>query len=249
MSALALVLPVLLAAAPPIEWALAQRTGPNTATLSLVLADRRLQAICFDPDGLDLSATERAKSAIQEQPIWLYLGPRRIAQGRIEAIESAPAPAGPCAVSARARFDAPLPLLAPGDVLWASTVKAESEARRPLVASAIARAQQAIPSHLAPCFKAFSAAIARGTEGGTYVGLVGEVDGGAVSALALVPKEGPARIVALEAGRIFLLDVLDPRARRGHTLAVAREVEEGRRTELWRVLAAGVEKLGAEGEF
>ncbi len=249
MIPVAFVLPALLAAAPPIEWALAQRTGPNTATLSLILADRRLQAVCFDPDGLDPAQTERAKAAILEQTLWLYLGPRRISQGRIESLESAPSASGPCAVSARAHFDDPLPLLAPGDVLWASTLKSESEPRGPLVPSAVDRALQALPPHLEPCFKAPSAAVARGTEGGTYVGLVGEADGGAISALMLVPRDGPARLVALEPGRVLLLDVLDPRGRRGHTLAVTREVEGGRRTELWRVLAAGVEKLGAEGEF
>lgn len=249
MSPIALALPALLAAAPTIEWALAQRTGPSTATLFLVAADRRLQAICFDPDGLDPAQSERAQSAVKERTIWLYLGPRRVAQGHIEALESVAAAAGPCAVAARARFDEPLPLPAPGDVLWASTAREESAARRPLVPSAVARAQRALPAHLSPCFTAPATVAARGTEGGTYVGLVGEADGGPISALLLVPRQGPARLVALEPGRVVLLDVLDPQGRRGHTLAVAREVEGGRRTELWRVLESGVERLGAEGEY
>ena len=249
MNPIVLLIPALLASAPSIEWALAQRTGRNTATLWLLKADRRLQAVCFDPDGLDPAVVEHAKEAAAEQPIWLYLGPRRVAQGRVEAFDSAATPAGPCAVTARATFDETLPLVAAGDVLWASTTKERSEARRPILESAIDRARRALPPVVAACFSEETPAVARGTEGGTYVGFVGEADCGTLSAIAVVPRDGPATLVALEPGRLSLVDVLDPHRRRGHTLALVRETDGARRLELWRALASGLERLGAEGEF
>jgi hypothetical protein len=249
MNAAALLIPWLFAAAPSIEWALAQRTGPSTATLVLLKADRRLQAVCFDPDGLDPAQTEQAVQEALKRPIWLYLGPRRVAQGRIESLEAAATPAGPCAVRALARFEQAVPLVAAGDVLWASTAKESSQARRPRVPDAIERARRALPEATAHCFAAPRAAIARGTEGGTYVGLVGEADGGLLSAVVLVAREGPSSLIALEAGELTLIDVLDPQARRGHTLALARQAEGTRRIELWRVLPSGLERLVAEGEY
>ncbi len=231
------LLAALAGAAPPyVEVALARRTGVYGAELTLREADPRLTALCFNPVGYELKELEAARESLLARPVWLYLGPRRVAQGRIEALDSAADPFGPCAVAAQARFDAPVPLVARSDVLWASTERYESSPRKPVAREAPERARHALPPELAQACLKKTAQSARGTSAGTYVGLVCPVDELEHSAVVLVPKQGEPRVVLLERGergRLTLVDVLDPKQRRDHRLVLERELPAGRRVELW----------------
>ena len=249
MSALAMTL-MLLTAAPPhsIDLAIAQRTGPSSARLTLLKAEPRLQAICFDEVGYRPSELAAAREEAAAQTLWLYLGPRRIARGHAVSFESAPSPTGPCAVTAEAEFDSAVPLVASTDALWVTGQDLGSQPHLALPRGSLERARQALPEPLAQACQRATSTTARAAESGTYVNLVCALEGGEISTLVLLPKRGAGQIVLTdrgESGRLSLVDVLDPARSKSNTLLFAREVEGGRRLELWESDGRELKRLEA----
>ncbi|MGC4113900.1 MAG: hypothetical protein QM765_04440 [Myxococcales bacterium] len=230
LSLAALTLLTLTAAPGSIELALAERTGVNTARLTLLKSDERLQALCLDLDGWSQEMIEQAQEQVTARPVWLYLGSRKIAQGRVSRFESAGSPTAPCAVVAEARFDGFVPLTTSSDVLWATTRDLGSRPLRPPPRGAAEKAWLALPTPTSCPVP--SAAAARATEDGAFVSLTC----GAGSSLVFVPSQGEPRLVAVESqdgSVVTLLEVVEPARRGASTLFLARQVEGGRRVEAW----------------
>jgi hypothetical protein len=253
ITALPLLVSALLGAAPPyVDLALARRTGVDTAQLTLREADPRLTALCFDPIGYEPEQVALARQAIVGRRVWLYLGPRRVAQGRVEAVDTVHDPFGPCAVEALARFDGPVPLVARSDVLWASTERFDSSPREPAARDAVERARRALEPQLAEACLTRTAASARGTRSGTYVGLTCPLAEGEFSVVVAVPAKAEPKVVLIERsgrGAVSLVDVLDPRERGQHRLVLAREQPEGRRLEIWESDGEAATPLACERLF
>ncbi|HEY3445651.1 MAG TPA: hypothetical protein VGK67_04760 [Myxococcales bacterium] len=231
MNSLAALTLITLAASPgSIELALAERTGVNTARLTILKSDERLQALCLDLDGWSAEMIEQAQEQVTARPVWLYLGSRKIAQGRVGRFESAASPTSPCAVTAEARFDGYVPLTTRSDVLWATTRDLGSRPLRPLPRAVAERARVALADPSA-CVSP-SAAIARAVEDGTFVSL----SCGGTSSLVYVPAKGEPRRVPVDSqdgGAVTLLEVVERAQGGGNTLFLARDVEGGQRVEAW----------------
>jgi hypothetical protein len=258
LSALPLIGALLFAAAPAvpsIDLAFAERRGPRTADLLLREADARLMALCFDPVGLAPEAIEHAQKRAIGQPIWLYQGPRRIARGSIESLEASPDPALACAVVARASFDRPLPLIARGDVLWATTKSLDSSPRESVSLDVVERARRSLPAELAEaCLDHRQANARRGTRLGTYVGFVCAPGEAPISTVVFVPKKGAPRVLFVERGdygTLRLVDVLDPGRTDRHRLVMSREwsLMGARRFELWEDDGTSASPAASEALF
>lgn len=243
MLALAALASLALTAAPgSIELALAERTGPNTARLTILRSDERLQALCLDLDGWSAEMIEQAQEQVAARPVWLYVGARKVAQGRVGRFESAASPTAPCAVVAEARFDGFVPLTAKSEVLWATTRDLGSQPQRPLPRAVAERARLALPAP-AGC-AAPAAAIARAVSAGTFVGL----DCGGTTGLVFVPEKGEARLVGTDAGdggKALLLEAVDLPRSATSTLFLSREVEGGQRVEIWESDGRGARRVDA----
>lgn len=249
MSLPLLMLSAALAAAPSgsrapasIDIAWVQRRSQRSATLVLREADSRLMARCFDPEGLDPDEVERTSEAMTGTEVSLFLGPRRIARGEITGVETAADPLLPCAVTVLADFDRPLPILARGDVLWATNRALGSTPREPVRPEVVERARAALPEKLNQACLSQKSVARRGTKRGTYVGFTCPMDSAVSSAVVFVPKSGQPdaapRLVLTEAGdygTLSLVEVLDPRSEKGHRLVMLREWDEIelRRLEIW----------------
>ena len=227
---------LVLAAAPRIDLALVERTGPDSGRVMILKADPRLEALCFDPTGIAPEEVEQAQRAAAGSRIWLYLGPRRIGVGHLLSVESAPYPGRPCVVAGEAVFEEPVPFTASADLLWVSTQKHASSARFSKVRDALEKARRALEPALAEACLKLTSSSARGVNDGTFVALTCPADDGlARSVLVFLPTlGGPAVLDARdEDGAFELLDVLNPEAKRPYRLALARRGEYGRFVELW----------------
>jgi len=251
MNALALLALTALTAAPDIGFALVERTGAKTARLVLMEADPRLQAVCFDEAGLGQEQIDAAKASLYERPVWLYLGPRRVTKGKVSELHSGFSPFGPCAVIAETEFSAPIPLSSSNDVLWASTRQQDSTPRRPVPPGAAELARRALPEPLASACVERTVEITRATRAGTYVQLSCPVEGKPVLAVVYLPADGAAQVLlnqVSEGAPLRLLEVLNPLDHKDHILVFAREVEQGRRYELWAMEEGTLKRQGVEEE-
>ncbi|MBI5546018.1 MAG: hypothetical protein HY901_19170 [Deltaproteobacteria bacterium] len=237
MSSLALLSLLTLQVAPYIDLALAERTGTSSARLTVLKADPRIQAICLDLVGYEPEELQAANLAALHRPIWLYLGQRRVARGRLARLESGASPTGPCAVTAEARFEGAVPLVSRSDVLWATTRDFGSQPQRSLPRGVADLARGALPSPLIDSCMRPVAQTARAVEGGTFVNLVCPTgEGSEISTLVFLPRKGAKRVVFSDSGEqgpLRLVDVLTSPDKSRNTLVLAREVEGGRRIELW----------------
>lgn len=233
-----LVVSAVTPAVPTIDLAFVERRGSHRAELLIREADTRLMARCFDPMGQDAHEIERAQKAAIGQTIWLYQGPRRIARGRIDSLEVRADSALPCVVVATASFDRPLPLVARGDLLWATTRRFESHPREPVGQDVIERARKALPAGLATACLDRQAVVRRGTRSGIYVGFVCLRGGAPISSVVFVPKKGDPRVSLMEHGEygaLTLIEVLNPWRTDRHRLILSREWPPlgARRLEVW----------------
>lgn len=230
MNSLAALTLITLAAAPgSIELALAERTGTNTARLTVLKSDERLQALCVDLEGWSAEMMEQAQEQVTARPVWLYLGARKVAQGRVGRFESSASPTSPCAVTAEARFDGFVPLTTSNEVLWATTRDLGSKPLRALPPRVVERAYQALPEASA-CAAPPSSVVARSVGNGTFVGFTLP----SRTRVVFVPARGEPRVVPVgsEDGAAALLEAVEQKDGKS-TLFLSREVEGGRRVEAW----------------
>ena len=240
-----------------IELAVAHRRAGRQAALELRLADKSLMARCFDDEGLPDDEVELASLSMMGTEIFLFQGPRQIARGQIETVETSADSLLPCAVMAVANFDRPLPITAKGDILWATNQKLPSSPRETFRTDVEETARLALPPKMAEACLSQRTVARRGTVGGTYVGFVCVPEAESpqnpqppLSALVFIPKPSSGgsgnsspRLVLEEHGEygsLTLVDVLNPRRKDGHhRLAMLREwtrpgeVKALRRIEIW----------------
>ena len=234
---------VVLSSAPGgLDFAVAERTGAKSARLTILRSDERLQALCLDLEGWSTEMIEQAQEQVTARPVWLYLGSRKIARGRLDRFESTGSPTAPCAVTAEAHFEDFIPIIAKSEILWATTRDLGSQPRKPSPLGTIERARLALPNH-SSC-AAPSAAVARPVASGSFVDLTCP---DRAPSLLFVPKAGEPRIVDIDSpdGAATLLEALDTALPGQTTLFLAREVEGGRRIEVWESDGLGARRVDA----
>jgi hypothetical protein len=168
----------------------------------------------------------------------------------VTSFEAAPSATGPCAVTAEAQFEDAVPLIAKTDVLWVSGRDFGSRPHLPLPKGVLERARASLPEALAESCKQPSSSTSRGSESGTFVNLVCSAPTGETSTLVLLPSKGPAQILLSDGGdegRLTLVDVLDPARKSGHALLLSREVDGGRRMELWETEGRELKRVQSWG--
>lgn len=252
----------------PIHVAWVNRLTSKTAALVLREADSRLMARCFDSEGLDSEDVEAASLALVGTSIDLFQGPRRISQGRVLSVQIDADSLLPCAVEVIAKFDRPLPLIAKGDVLWATNQPHPSSPRESVRQEVAEIARGALPSEMADLCLEQRQVTRRGVKSGTYVGFTcaESVGKNIRSALVFVPRPtatgtGQPRLVMTEDGNfgeLSLVEVLNPKSAKSYRLVLRREWHrpgfELNRLELWeddgqRAQAASSEALASDMLF
>ncbi|MFN7133167.1 MAG: hypothetical protein ACK4N5_13900 [Myxococcales bacterium] len=225
--------------------AFAQPTGPSTLRLTLEAGPGEEAACNADTLGVEPSAIASRPVVRLHRELSVHVGPRFVGTARVTDVQAWEDAQGRCHLVATAAMEGRLPVLARGDVLWASAARLPSSAWHAPDRNALRAATAALQARVGPgCLREATATL-RGSASGTFVGVVC----GEATAIVRVRKKGEPDVVLLSSGseRLTLVDVLDPAVKKENLLVLARQGEDGRRLELWQANGARAVRLLRSG--